>query len=105
VGTRVILVEQAVAAVQMTPPSYQVFEGDSFRVTARALDSGGVAVSHARLSWASSDPSIVQVDSLGSAVANATGWVTIEAVSGNDTGAAPVEVRYVTLVGAGDIAS
>lgn len=60
-----IVVLAAVRSLLVTPTLDTLFEGDSTRLFARALDQNGRVVAGVRYTWTSSDPATATVDSLG----------------------------------------
>ncbi len=80
-GTARIVVEQAVAAIRVSPSSLALPVGDTTRLSATALDALGSEVSDAAFEWRSSDATIAMVDDSGLVRAEAVGAATITAAS------------------------
>lgn len=64
-GGAMVTVAQRVGAVTVSPPQASVVEGDTVRLRATAHDANGHPVDVTEFSWASSDPAVATVDSLG----------------------------------------
>lgn len=81
-STARIVVEQAVAAVGVSPNSLALPVGDTARLSATALDALGSEVPGVAFEWRSSNAAIAMVDSSGIVRAEAVGTATITAASG-----------------------
>ena len=81
-GTARIVVEQAVAAVRVSPGSLALPVGDTARLSAMALDARGNEVPDAPFEWSSSDATVATVEESGLVHARAVGEAMIIAVSG-----------------------
>ncbi|MCY4400853.1 MAG: M60 family metallopeptidase [Gemmatimonadetes bacterium] len=81
-GIARIVVEQAVAAIRVSPSSLALPVGDTTRLSATALDALGSEVPDAAFEWRSSDATIATVDDSGLVRAEAVGAATITAASG-----------------------
>ena len=97
-GDAIVLVSQAVATVQVTPPASSFgSSGDTVHLTATAKDSGGAAVPGVRFLWGSSDPAVASVDTLGVVVTRAAGQATISATGRGIPGYAGVSVSQAPV--------
>ena len=81
-STARIVVEQAVAAVDVSPNSLALPLGDTARLSATALDARGHEVSDVSFEWTSSDAAVATVEESGLVRARAVGEATITATSG-----------------------
>lgn len=81
-GTARIVVEQALAAVHVSPSSLALAVGDTARLSAMAVDARGHEVMDAPFEWSPSDATIATVDGSGLVRAEAVGTATITAQSG-----------------------
>jgi uncharacterized protein YjdB len=95
--TVVVSVTPAVARVELSPDSTLLVVGDRVPLRALAFDSGGVAISNAPFTWASSDASLAVVDSLGMVTGVAVGLATISATSGSVTASARVAIEALAV--------
>lgn len=83
----------AVADVEVSPSSATLTAvGDTQQFEATARDASGGEVSGVTFTWSSSDPDVATVDSDGTAVARASGSVTVEAEARGETGSADLSV-------------
>ena len=91
--------DPVVSSVTVTSDVGAVFAiGGSTQLRADAADASGTAIP-ATLVWASSDPSVAAVSTVGRITATAPGAVTITASVGSVTGTFAVTVEDVDLVG------
>jgi len=95
-GDAIVAVSQAVATVQVSPPSATVTTvGATTQFTAVAKDSGGATVNGITMLWISSDPSVAIVDTTGKAMAQKSGQTTITAAARGIPGNAAFSVNQV----------
>ncbi|MFW6079481.1 MAG: Ig-like domain-containing protein, partial [Gemmatimonadota bacterium] len=88
-----VIVEQVVAAVEVSPAADSLGQGQTLQLAATAVDSNGEAVAGAAVAWSSSDPSIATVDGGGRVLGVSWGAdVTLTATAGGVSGAADVHV-------------
>jgi serine/threonine protein kinase len=78
--------------VRVTPSTAQLRVGGSITLQAQAVDARGVPVVGTAVTWSSSAPHIVRVDSLGRVTAVAPGLAMIDALAGGARGQAAVSV-------------
>ncbi|HKJ02174.1 MAG TPA: Ig-like domain-containing protein, partial [Longimicrobiales bacterium] len=83
---------RTVASVAVEPSSVTLVSGDTAVLTAFARAANGDALTGRPASWASSDTSVVQVDTTGSIVGGAPGTATVSATVEGVVGSASVEV-------------
>jgi len=103
-GAALVVVQQRVVTITVTPAAPLVDEGALVALTAAGADANGVAVSAATFAWESSDTAVATVDGTGLVTAVAPGTATITARADAATGAATVTVQVaaepvVTRVG------
>ena len=95
-GQGTMAVSQAVAAVQVSPPSATLTTvGVTTQFTAVAQDSGGASVTGVRFLWVSSDPSVAVVDTNGLARSKGPGQAFITAAGRGFPGSAVMNVSQV----------
>ena len=91
-----VMVEQAVAAVRVSPDSVMLRAlGDTVWLAAEAVDANGHPILGASFAWSSSDASVAAVDGAGLVTAVGNGEVTITAAAGGVTASASVTVDQV----------
>ena len=95
-GDAIVAVSQAVATVQVSPPSATVTTvGAATQFTAVAKDSGGAPVNGITMLWISSDPSVAVVDTTGKATAQKSGHTTVTAAARGIPGNAGLTVNQL----------
>lgn len=95
-GDAIVAVSQAVATVQVSPPTATVTTvGATTQFTAVAKDSGGAAVNGVTMLWISSDPSVAVVDTTGRTTAQKSGHTTVTAAARGVPGNAGLTVNQV----------
>ena len=113
--TATLVVAQVVRFLFVPPLFTLTAIGDTTRIVAQAVDSGGTAIPSPVINWSASDTTIADVDPTGLARAVRNGAVVITASSGSQTAFATVVVRQevssvrfvddiVALTGEGDTA-
>ena len=98
--TAFVLVGQAVESVVVTPAADTLVAlGDTVRLVAEITDSSGAVVEGRSVAWASTDPSVVTVDSegLASAVSNGTALVVGAVGAVSDTAVLLVQQQVVSV--------
>ena len=80
------------ASVVVSPPTSGISPGAILRLTAKAFDWNGHAISGAEFAWSSSDPSVATVDAVGLVQGASSGITTITARSGRAKGSSQVAV-------------
>ena len=88
-----IVVEQAIAAVRLSPESIALQVGDTAHLQAVTLDARDNEVPSAQFSWASSDMTVTTVDATGLIRAAGVGAATVTATSGDWRSSARVVVH------------
>ena len=84
------------SAVAVSPPEITLTAlGDTFRLTAAAIDANGHAVAGAEFAWASGDTAVARVDDSGLVEAVGNGTATISATAGPASGTSAVPVAQV----------
>ncbi len=78
-GDAVAFVSQVVSSMVVEPAEGTIAQGDTLRLTATVLDSGGAAIPGVLVDWSSSDPEIVVVFPDGVVRGVAEGWAVIRA--------------------------
>jgi choice-of-anchor B domain-containing protein len=93
-ATVTVVVDQVPVSLSLTVPGEEFTRvGEIMRITASGADSNGVALaSPAAISFASSDPRAVHVDSEGLVTANGIGSAVLTAVAGSIEASATVSV-------------
>ncbi|MXW16952.1 MAG: hypothetical protein F4X60_13220 [Gemmatimonadetes bacterium] len=89
-GSTRVQVEQVPASISVEAPIDLFAMGDSLRMMAEALDSGGSLISNAAFMWTSSDTSVVTVTPTGWAHAVGVGTAEITATLQHLSASAPV---------------
>jgi len=93
VGQAVVLVaQQVVQRVLVSPAATSVAAGSSVALTATPVDAGGTPVPGAPVTWSTSDASVAIVSSTGRVTGLRAGTATITAASGAGTGSAAITV-------------
>ncbi len=92
-GSAAVTVAQDAAAVAVMPAADTLLPGDTLRLSARAVDGNGHAVTVAEFAWSSSDVSVASVDETGLVLGVAPGEAAIRAVSGTVQGLADITVE------------
>ncbi len=93
-GSARVTVEQAVAAVEVTPPpDTLVAFGDTVRLSAEGVDANGHLVAGAEFAWAAADESVATVDAAGLVTAVGNGATEITATAGSVDGTALVTIE------------
>ncbi|MBI4500747.1 MAG: Ig-like domain-containing protein [Gemmatimonadetes bacterium] len=82
----------AIASVAVTPGSGTLAVGQTSQYAVIATDSSGKTVSAGKVTWSSSNESVITVNASGVVTARATGSATITATTGGQTGSASVTV-------------
>lgn len=85
------------ARIEVTPDSLSLEVGDSILLQARALDDLGKEIEDVVVHWASDNPNVASVDSLGQVLARSPGKAIISATAGNEIGTATVVVQSKPL--------
>jgi uncharacterized protein YjdB/tRNA A-37 threonylcarbamoyl transferase component Bud32 len=88
---------KAVGSVSVSPPSGEIFEGQSFRLTATPLDLAGQPLRDRPLSWMSSDPNVALVTEEGQVTVLRSGPVSITAMADGVSGEVRLEVAPVRV--------
>ncbi len=89
-----ILVEQALAAVSVSPRSLAMVVGDTAYLVASAHDARGHEMPDTiEFAWSSSDATVVYVDATGHSRAGRVGATTVTATSGDKRGSTVVTVH------------
>ena len=83
-----------VASVTISPPTADIYQGDSVQLSATARDSAGVALTDRTIIWSSSNPDRVHVSANGLVVGLDGGSSTITARSDDATAAATIRVTF-----------
>ncbi len=98
--TAVVVVEQVVTTVSVTPSADTVASGSTVQLTAEARDGNGEVVSGASFAWTSADTLVATVDAAGQVSGKQVGTATITAESGgvSDSSAVVVETGPVARV-------
>ena len=114
-GTRdsaLVVVQQRVASVNITPGSRALYVTGTFAYSAVAVDGRGNAMaSQPTFTWSSTSPSVASVDaSSGAVTALAIGTTQIRATAGNTVGVSPLTVqtpikRIVVSIDTGSVAA
>ncbi|WP_420636426.1 leucine-rich repeat domain-containing protein [Candidatus Palauibacter sp.] len=91
-GSASVTVAQEVSEVAVSPAADTLLRGETRQLEAEARDANGHAVAGAELTWASSDTSVISVDSTGLATAVAEGAAVVTAVSAGVAGRAELRV-------------
>jgi Tol biopolymer transport system component/uncharacterized protein YjdB len=89
--------EKHVASVTVVPSTYSFRVGDTLRVTARAMAADGSLLEGRPVSWASTDPEVLELSSTGLATAVAPGTASIRATIEGKTGSMDVVVNVVAV--------
>jgi len=82
-----------VSEIQISPSRFVAYQGDLIQFSALPTDSSGETVQGATYSWASSDPSKLQIDGTGEAIALNPGLVEVTCQAGSGTGTARLLIR------------
>lgn len=85
--------EPSVAGISLRPDAVTMFVGEVRAFTAAVTDRDGSAIPIAKVVYASSDTSVVMVDSTGAAVGRVAGTALVTAKSGSKSAHATVTVR------------
>jgi uncharacterized protein YjdB/tRNA A-37 threonylcarbamoyl transferase component Bud32 len=88
---------KAVGSVSLSPPSGEIFEGQSFRLAATPLDLAGQPLRDRPLSWMSSDPNVALVTEEGQVTVLRSGPVSITATADGVSGEVRLEVAPVRV--------
>lgn len=78
--------------VRMEPDSVDVAAGDTVSVFAFPIDADSALLPNKRITWASQDPGIATVDSIGLVTGVASGKTHVSATAGGVAGLAVVNV-------------
>ena len=81
-----------VARVELSPSSLMLGLGSSATLVAKAFDASGHELTGRATTWASRDPSIVDVDSTGKLLAKAVGTTLVSAIVDGHLAEAPASV-------------
>ncbi|MHB0964100.1 MAG: beta strand repeat-containing protein [Gemmatimonadaceae bacterium] len=88
-----IVVQQRVATINVTPGIRTIYKTRNYAFTASAVDGmGNVMPGITSFTWSTITPSVASVDTAGKVTANALGSTQVRAVSGAITGVATVNV-------------
>ena len=88
-----IVVQQRVATINVTPGVRSIYKTRNYAFTANAVDGmGNVMPGISSFSWSTVTPSVASVDTAGKVTANALGSTQVRATSGAITGVATVTV-------------
>lgn len=93
----ILVVEQEVASVVVTPPSANVVETFTQQLSASPQDANGNPVAAAAVSWSTSDTTVATVDASGLVTAENAGTATITAASSGLAGIASITVTAASL--------
>jgi len=88
---------KAVGSVSLSPPSGEIVEGQSFRLSATPLDLAGQPLRDRPLSWMSSDPNVALVTEEGQVTVLRSGPVSITATADGVSGEVRLEVAPVRV--------
>ena len=91
-GSATVTVAQVVSAVNVTPDTATVLEGDTLRLAATATDANGQVVAGAEFVWASVDTAAAVVDASGLVTGVGAGDVEVTATAAGVTGRATLTV-------------
>ncbi len=95
-GTRdsaLIVVQQRVATINVTPGIRTIYKTRNYAFTASAVDGmGNVMAGITSFTWSTVTPSVASVDTAGKVTANALGSTQVRATAGAITGVATVNV-------------
>jgi trimeric autotransporter adhesin len=92
-GAAVVVVQQRVVTITITPATPLVDEGAQVALTAAGADANGVAVTGATFTWESSDGAVATVDGAGLVTAVAPGTAIITARANDASGTTTVTVQ------------
>jgi hypothetical protein len=90
-----ITVRQTPAGVRLSDTLIRIPEGEHVRPLARVVDARGGPIAGTAVSWRSSDPAVVAMDSLGLATGMSPGEATLTAAFGESQAGLRVEVVAV----------
>ena len=91
-GSATVTVAQEASAVDVTPDTAAVLQGDTLRVAATATDASGQVVAGAEFVWASADTAVAVVDAFGLVTGVGAGQAQVTATSAGITGRATLTV-------------
>lgn len=92
-----LTVQQKARRIDIAPAAATISAiGQSLQLTATAFDRRGNAMSGARLTWSSSNPTVATVDSTGKVVAVTNGSASIRAAAQDTFGVATITVSQLT---------
>jgi len=91
--TALIVVQQRIATIQVTPGTRNIYLTGSFTFAATAVDGGGTPIpTQPTFTWSSMAPAVATVDTAGKVTALGIGGAQIRATSGSIIGVANVSV-------------
>ena len=85
------------AAVEITPDSASIFEGDSIRFSAVVKDAGG-GILKVPITWSVDDPNVAPIDDNGGVYGSSAGITTVRAFGGGQEGRAALVVEAASGV-------
>ena len=91
-GTVEIAVDQLLEEISISPPTDTLFQLDTLRLTADALDANGYSIPAIAFQWSSADDSVAVVDTGGLVTGMAEGIVTIVAAADGAEGRSEIVV-------------
>ncbi len=95
-GSATVTVAQVVSAVNVTPDTATVLEGDTLRLTAAATDANGQVVAGVEFVWASGDTAVAVVDASGLVTGVGAGEAEVTAITAGVTGRSTLTVVALT---------
>ncbi len=95
-GSATVTVAQVVSAVNVTPDTATVLEGDTLRLAATATDANGHVVTGAEFAWESGDTAVAVVDASGLVTGIGAGEAGVMATAAGVTGRATLTVVALT---------
>jgi Bacterial Ig-like domain (group 2) len=98
-GSAAITVRTAVAAVEVTPPSATILNGEDLLLAATTEDAAGNPLSDRAVTWSSNAAAVATVSSSGTVTGVAPGTATITASAEGKSGTATITVVAVLDVG------
>ena len=96
-GSRNVPPAPAVASVQVSPGDVTLPVGQVVRLSARALDSTGSAISAAPITWSTSSPAVATIDGDGTVHGVAAGSATVTAAAGGKSSSVSVTVTTPSI--------
>lgn len=88
-----VVVQQRVASVMVTPGNRAIYLGGRATFTASAVDGRGNPMASSAFTWESTTPSVATVDAAGEATSTGLGTTQIRATTGGITGVATLTVQ------------